>query len=660
MNAILTQRWLGNHLPVLRGLGAAALPLFLAVQVLAAPGGFSQPDAARHPNLFTWTDTCNVHVLRDDGVALLVDLGDGSVLGHLEDIGVKRVEWVLFTHHHREQCQGAPKLKGRGVKIAAPDAERALFQNPASFRKMNVRLRDAFTIHGASYVRPPVEAIALDRTFQPMDTFTWRGREFRCIDTRGNSPGGMSYFLNEGGRWLAFTGDVMLDAARLHTWFDSEWDYGFAAGIWAAASAAAQVAGYAPAWMLPSHGPPIAQPKEQLEQFQQKLFKLERLLVRGYPAHTFAGAMQDNTSRPTTVPHVWQVSPHVFKFRGPNFSVNFYLIRADSGHALVVDCGLMSTEFLDRAIEGMRQHLGLRQIDAMFTTHMHGDHFLQAPHLKASWGAQLWGLERMAAVCERPEAFDYAAPIQAYGIGVDRVKFDRLFRSGESFEWEGHRFTVDWMPGQTEFAACMTGIIDGRKVAFTGDNIFGRPDDPQQDGHEAVVAHNSAILEEGYIIGAEYLQRLKPDILLGGHSYVMDKPAKFIERYRKWAYDMREVFQTVSSEADYRWWFDPFWVRAEPYRIQVRRGGSAEVLVHVRNFETRPVGFEITPHAASGLQAGPQRWTRSVAGQSRTQFMLKFTADALTRPGVRIVAFDITRDGQRHGELFDCVVEVLP
>ena len=72
------------------------------------------------PGLFVWTDTCNVYVLKDGDAALLVDLGDGSVLEHLKDIGVARVEWVLFTHHHREQCQGAQRLKGSLTKLAAP------------------------------------------------------------------------------------------------------------------------------------------------------------------------------------------------------------------------------------------------------------------------------------------------------------------------------------------------------------------------------------------------------------------------------------------------------------------------------------------------------------------------------------------------------------
>ena len=78
-------------------------------------------DSKTDANLFVWSDTCNVYVVRDGEAALLIDLSDGSVLDHLKEIGVKRVEWVLFTHHHREQCQGAPRLKGTGVKVAAPE-----------------------------------------------------------------------------------------------------------------------------------------------------------------------------------------------------------------------------------------------------------------------------------------------------------------------------------------------------------------------------------------------------------------------------------------------------------------------------------------------------------------------------------------------------------
>jgi len=525
----------------------------LAFGLAAAAGcwaaGFSQPHAARHPDLYLWNDTCNVYVIRHGDAALLIDVGGGSVLDHLGDIGVKRVEWVLFTHHHREQCQGAARLRGIGAKVAAPEAEKDFFERPLDFRKMQVSLGDAFTIHGSSYVRPPIQPIPLDRAFKTNDTFTWRSHEFVCLDTRGNSPGSMTYLLQRAGRTLAFSGDVMLDGAKMHTWFDTEWDYGFAAGIKALRQSVARLSAQQPAWLLPSHGKVIRNPQAQLRDYAEKLSRLEKLYVRGYDPESGSVAYQDKVSTPTVVSNVFQVSPHLFKFKRPNFWPNFGLILADSGRALVVDCGLLDEKFLDTALEGMREHYGLKAIDAVLITHMHGDHFLEAPHLREKWGAKIWALDNMVDKMEHPEWFDYAAPIQAYdkknadGSRMSGVRVDRAFKPGERFAWEGYQFTVDWMPGQTEFALCLHGMIDGRKVAFTGDNIFGDPQDPRQTGHEAMVAHNSAILEEGYIYAGEYLKRLKPDILIGGHSFVMDRPAQFIERYRRWSYEMRKALQ---------------------------------------------------------------------------------------------------------------------
>lgn len=611
------------------------------------------------PDLFAWTDTATVYVLRDGDAALLIDLGDGSVLDYLFEIGVNRVEWVLFTHHHREQCQGAPRLKGSSTKVAAPEAERALFENPANFRKMNVSLGDAFTIHGSSYVRPPIQAVPLDRTFRSMDTFSWHGREFWCVDTRGNSPGGMSYMLKHNGRHVAFSGDVMLDGATMHTWYDSEWDYGFAAGIRALHNSAALLADFQPSLLLPSHGPAVREPKEQLLEFQKKLRKLERLYVRGYEVSTFSAATQDSVSKPSAVPHLWQISPHLYKFKGPDFWPNFGILLADSGHALVIDCGLLDEKSLDTALQGMRDKLGLKTIDAAVITHMHGDHFLEAPYLREKWGTRIWAIDCMADVCEHPERFDYAAPIQAYGKkGVAGLRFDRLFKRGESFDWEGYKFTIDWMPGQTEFALCLHGQIDGRKVAFTGDNIFADPADPTQTGHEAVVAHNSAILEEGYIYAGEYLDRLKPDVLVGGHSFVMDRPAQLIERYRKWAYEMRSAFQSLSSCSDYRYGFDPFWVRAEPYRITLRRGDSRDVLLHIRNFRNVQQQHGIEIHLPPGLTCDPPLLEGVVASESGTTQRIRLKASDSAQPGTAIIAFDITIDGQRFGERFDMVVKV--
>lgn len=633
------------------------LALLLFPSVAAAESRLQSVAKDGDLEVFLWQDACNVYVLRSGDSAVLIDLGDGDVLDHLAEIGVRRVEWLLVTHHHREQVQGHERLAKWQAQVAAPEKERPLLERPNDYRKLRPSLGDAFTVHGASYVRPPVTPLKVDRVFRPMDTFTWRGREFWCLETAGNSPGSMSYLLKTGPGWLAFSGDVMTAGGHLHNWFDTEWDYGFAKGLYTLIESVALLESFEPAVLFPSHGPVIEKPRAELAAYQQKLRRLAKLYVRGYAIFTFSGAEQDKFSRPSVVPHLWQATPHIYKFKGPNHSPNFYLVLSDGGRGLMIDCGVDAAT-LDATLDQMRQRLGLKAIDAILITHMHGDHVLGAPHVCQKYGAKLWSLDRVAEKIEQPERFDYCAMPWSYGPDVKPFKFDRVFRSGERFTWEGTEWTVDWMPGQTEFGCCIQGTIDGRLVAFTGDNLFADPDDPEQDGHEALCARNSAILEEGYIYAADYLKRLQPDLILGGHSYVMGRPQGLIERYGKKARALRDALVELSAEDDYRLMFDPYWVRADPYRIQVPAGGSGEATLGVRNFFDRARNYRIAVRCPAGLTAEPAVFEIAVPPAATAAARLRLRAAADCKPGVQIVAFDATLDGRRLGPWFDAVVNI--
>ncbi|MBM4046719.1 MAG: MBL fold metallo-hydrolase, partial [Planctomycetes bacterium] len=64
------------------------------------------------PDLYRVADTCNVYLLRDGDRAVAIDFGSGQWTTKLAAIGVKQLDYVLLTHHHRDQCEGLLKLSG--------------------------------------------------------------------------------------------------------------------------------------------------------------------------------------------------------------------------------------------------------------------------------------------------------------------------------------------------------------------------------------------------------------------------------------------------------------------------------------------------------------------------------------------------------------------
>jgi uncharacterized membrane protein len=138
----------------------------------------------------------------------------------------------------------------------------------------------------------------------------------------------------------------------------------------------------------------------------------------------------------------------------------------------------------------------------------------------------------------------------------------------------------------------------------------------------------------------------------------MDHPAAFIERYRKWSYEMRDAFRDLSSERDYRYWFDPFWVRAQPYRVSLKSGGSGGIELHLRNFNQKASRYEIKVDAPLGISAEKSSFAIRLAKDSKATFPIQLRSNPDAEPGVHVVAFDVTVDGRRFGERFDCIVNV--
>lgn len=618
---------------------------------------------AGFPDLLQWTDTSNVYILRSGDAAILFNLGDGSVLEPLTKAGIRNLEWVLLTDHHRENCQGFGRVQLAGTRIAASEAERSVLESPTNYRKWFPKLNDEYSVYGASYVRPPAQSVEIAKTLEPDQTFTWRGYKIKCLSTPGTSPGAMSFILEHDGETIAVTGSVMHNDAKLTNWYDSEWDYGFAKGVDALQESVASLIAEDIDVALPSQGPVIQHAADQFAAYAKKLERFRAQYVRGYPVFDDDIAKRDPISQPTPVPHINQVTPHLYKLSHQHQGRNFAIIVSDSGRGLVLDCGLFPKQTLEEIILGMREHMGLKQIDAFWISHMHGDHFLLGPTMKEKYGAEAWTLDSIVDRCEHPRRYDYAALVSAYGDGFDGMKIEKAFRDGETVQWEGYTIQVDWMPGQTEFGCCLWLDIDGKRVAFTGDNLFGSPADESQTGHEAVVCRNSCILEEGYILGSKYLLDLKPDIVMGSHSYVMPEPQKFLERYHAWSKQMASTYRELLPQEHYEYGFDPYWVSAYPYRVDLSEAASQEVTITVRNFQDTGQRHHIHLCLPPGVTASPSVLEGEVPAHSRQKYKVKLQRDNSsdsnpTARGIQLVPFDITLDDKRHGQLFDFLVRL--
>ena len=635
----------------------------LAFLLISCLGGslcgkkFLQPDPKGFPELFSFTDTCNSYLIRKGDAALMIDLGDGVALEHLDEIGVKRIDWILFTHHHREQCQGIAKIDHKKTQVAVPEGERELFENPTSFRKWFPSLGDKYSVYGASYSRPPSQPIRVDKALKDGETFTWRGYEIECLSTPGHSPASMSYLIRRKGGVVSFTGGMMHDGSKMTTWYDSEWDYGFAKGVDALMGSVDKLIEKKPVLALSSHGPSIRKATAQLKAYKEKLTIFRASYVRGYDVFDATAKERDPISQPTEFPLMNRVTPHLYKLNPDNFDKNFYIIISDNGRGLVLDCGLFPEVFLHRLIQGMKKHFGLKQIDALWISHMHGDHFLLGPVLREKYGTKTWTLDRIADKCENPRRYDYSALVYSYGSKIDGMKIDKAFGDGESVEWEGYKVQIDWMPGQTEFGCCLWLEIDGKRIAFTGDNLFADASNPKQNGHEAVVARNSSIFEEGYLLGSRYLKDLKPDIVMGSHSYVMPNPEGLLNRYHEWSKEIIRLYKDLLPEKDYEYLYDPYWVSAYPYRVDFAKEITQTVEVTVRNFRSTLQRHRVELKLPPDVTAEPAVLEGVVPAESRRQFPVKLTIDRETAPkGIQIVPFDVTMDGKRHGELFDFLI----
>ncbi len=541
------------------------------------------------PNLFVYEDTCNSYLVRDGTRGLVIDCGSGHIESLASTAGVASIDWVLFTHHHRDQCSGAGELASKGARLAVPQHERYLFENASDYWQQkriydNYNDRSTFFSLGESV---PVQASLLD-----YEKFDWGTYEFFVLPTPGHTLGSVSLVGAVDGRRVAFTGDLLHAGGKLYQLHALEYEYGDIVGAnWVAQSLQA-LKKEEPEIVLPSHGPLIDDPKPCIDLLDARLHELMDLQTDRV-GHRFAHEIE-----------MEEISPHLLWGSGETCS-NFYVIKSDTGRALFIDyphpshttfmTALHSPEpfatlrFIEHHLDELRERWGISSFDLVIPTHIHDDHVCGIPHLQRHHNTQCWALEDVAKVLESPERWNTPC------LFPDPIRIDRRFQDGDSFTWEEFPLEIVFYPGQTEFHAAILGEIDGRRVLFSGDSSYPLKrylPDRQREWMVNTVLRNSLTLSMHRKCADEF-DRLRPDLLCPGHGPYWKIPDEAFAEHRGYIEKKESLWRKLLPEpADLG--IDLFWARILPYQISLDSAGTEmPVTVELRNSFDRTATFNL-------------------------------------------------------------------
>lgn len=588
-------------------------------------------------NIFLFQDTCNVYVVCRDDRAVLVDFGSGDVLDHLESIGVRRVQAILMTHHHRDQGQGLLQAVEAGIPIYVPHIEQDLFQQVDAHwqareivNNYNMR-QDRFSL---------LQSVPIAGTLKDYGTVSFDDHTFTIIPTPGHTTGSISLWLEQAGQRIAFTGDLIAAPGKVWSMAATQWSYNGAEGVPASIASLLDLKDRQADLLLPSHGHPIDAPGPAIDLLMERFSQL--LQLRGQNLRLFELREQPYEA----------ITPHLLRHRAS--IANTYVLRSDSGKALMIDFGYdfvtgtpLGTDRASRrpwlyTIPTLKRQFDIEHIDVVMPTHFHDDHVAGINLLREVEGTQHWAADLFARILEDPARYDLPC------LWYDPIPVDRRLPLETPFQWEEYTFTLYPLPGHTRYAVAIHFEVDGHTVLATGDQYAG------ENGLETNYVYPNRFEAGDYVKSAALYQRLQPDLILTGHWQPFWVPDNYFEQIETFGAALESLHNDLLPDL-LDLGTEGFLARITPYQALIRGGDTIAYEIEVRNpFDYRaeallrmvvPPGWESS--ALEGVWLEP-RATCIIGCQ------VKAPAEFSERRAR--IAVDLSIDGQRFGQQAEALI----
>src|SRR5579884_1552176 len=228
-------------------------------------------------DLYVHHAAINVGIIRQGDRAVLIDCGDGDVIPSLRALGIRHVERVLFTHHHRDQASGLKEIlaySASPTRVAVPARERDCFADVERYWSDPARQWHLYDFHPHPLML--AESVRVDDVCQEHDQIELGARRVRVLDTPGHTDGSVSYVVEGAMQRFVFSGDAISGHGQVWDVFSLQHggrfgertirDYhGFLGARTTLAASLQKIRDAQPTRLIPSHGVVVDRPAEAID-----------------------------------------------------------------------------------------------------------------------------------------------------------------------------------------------------------------------------------------------------------------------------------------------------------------------------------------------------------------------------------------------------------
>ncbi|MEW5979372.1 MAG: MBL fold metallo-hydrolase [Acidobacteriota bacterium] len=588
-------------------------------------------------NLFWIQDSCNVFLVKRGRAALMIDCGTYTPALQLEQFDVDRVEQVLLTHFHRDQCSAADEWSRRGAKLIVPFAEKRFFEESDLLRASY----DVFDNYLSYYPYfGSLNDIRPDLCAHDYERLEWQGLTFHVVPLPGHTFGSVGYLFELNGQRLLACGDLMSQPGKIANYYSLQWKYMDFQGHVNELESLATLASLGVDFILPGHGIPFTYTESAVNHLREPLERLYELFyARPVPGYQ---------------PIFRHISDHVVEVT--NSLANTYLVLDDGGHALAIDCGYTSAapicmnphRYIDHLTPSLETELGIRQVEWFLFSHYHDDHLAGYPALRSRYGTRILSSPELRDVVEHPERYNMPC-LLPQGLPIDRI-----VERGQAFEWRGTSFFLEQHPGQTLYHHLIWFHIDGKKFLVIGDNISGLCFREARDFIYSFIPKNRTPVSS-YRDMPDQLLEHSPDVVLTGHGGAVDFDRSKVLRWRNWMDEWQGTWNQILDQSIPDRGMDPQWIEFYPFKVRVRPGETVSFEVRITNHDRNAKPCLLRFRSVPGVRLDPVRVSLEVAAGGLTRVGLKaafpkrFTSHSLS------ILADVSWDNCPLGEIAEAI-----